>query len=141
MALAVAHTSPRAAAHGLRPIAWWLLGCCALVVLMVVIGGITRLTESGLSITEWQPVTGVLPPLTEAQWTAAFERYKAIPQYSAIHAGMSLAQFKGIFFWEYLHRLLGRLIGFAFAVPFLYFWARRRIPRSLAPKRSEEHTS
>jgi len=133
MALAVAHARPRAAAST-RPIAWWLLGCCGLVFLMVVIGGITRLTESGLSITEWQPVTGILPPLGEAQWSAAFERYKAIPQYQAIHAGMTLAQFKGIFFWEYLHRLLGRLIGFAFALPFLYFWARRRIPRALAPK-------
>jgi cytochrome c oxidase assembly protein subunit 15 len=100
----------------------------------VVIGGITRLTESGLSITEWQPVTGILPPLGEAQWTAAFERYKAIPQYRALHAGMTLAQFKGIFFWEYLHRLWGRLIGFAFALPFLWFLARRRIPLALAPR-------
>jgi cytochrome c oxidase assembly protein subunit 15 len=128
---------PRAAetaADADRQIALWLLSCCAMVFLMVVIGGITRLTESGLSITEWQPVAGVLPPLDEAQWAAAFAAYKAIPQYQAIHADMTLAAFKGIYFWEYLHRLWGRLIGLAFAAPFLYFLARRRIPARLAPK-------
>ena len=117
-----------------RQIAFWLLACCAMVFLMVLIGGITRLTESGLSITEWRPVAGILPPIGEAQWAAAFERYKAIPQYRAIHAGMTLAEFKGIFFWEYVHRLWGRLIGFAFALPFLYFVARGRIPARLAPR-------
>ncbi len=128
---------PRAAAHAPsaeRQVALWLLACCALVFLMVLIGGVTRLTESGLSITEWQPVTGVVPPLSDAEWQAEFQRYQAIPQYRAIHEGMTLAQFKGIFFWEYLHRLWGRLIGFVFAVPFLYFLARRRIPASVAPK-------
>jgi cytochrome c oxidase assembly protein subunit 15 len=104
-----------------------------MIMLMVVIGGITRLTESGLSITEWQPVTGVLPPLNEAQWAAEFEKYKAIPQHRAIHADMTLVQFKVIFFWEYLHRLWGRLIGVAFAVPFAYFLMRGRISRRLAP--------
>jgi heme a synthase len=132
--LALAGAAPRPAAAAERQIAIWLLLCCAMVFVMVLLGGITRLTESGLSITEWQPITGVIPPLSEAQWAAEFERYKAIPQYRAIHAGMSLAAFKGIFFWEYLHRLWGRLIGFAFALPFLYFLARRRIPMSLAPK-------
>lgn len=132
----VALTRPVAAgtAAAERQIAVWLLACCAMVFLMVLIGGITRLTESGLSITEWQPVAGILPPLGAAQWAAAFERYKAIPQYRAIHAGMSLAAFKGIFFWEYVHRLWGRLIGLAFALPFLYFLARRRIPARLAPR-------
>jgi len=101
---------------------------------MVVIGGITRLTESGLAITEWQPVTGVLPPLGEAQWAAEFAKYKAIPQYRAIHADMTLGEFKYIFFWEYLHRLWGRLIGVAFAVPFAYFLVRGRISRRLAPR-------
>ena len=105
-----------------------------MVLLMVVIGGITRLTESGLSITEWQPIEGVLPPLTDAQWQDAFDKYKAIPQYTAIHSGMTLGAFKQIFFWEYLHRLWGRLIGVVFAVPFLYFLLRGRIPRALAPR-------
>ena len=102
--------------------------------LIVVIGGITRLTESGLSITEWQPVTGILPPLGDAQWQAEFDKYKAIPQYRAIHADMTLAAFKQIFFWEYLHRLWARLIGVVFAAPFLYFLLRGRIPRRLAPR-------
>ncbi|HXZ00265.1 MAG TPA: COX15/CtaA family protein [Stellaceae bacterium] len=116
-----------------RPIALWLLACCAMIFLMVVIGGITRLTESGLSITEWQPVTGVLPPLDAAQWEEEFAKYRAIPQYRAIHPEMTLEAFKGIFFWEYLHRLWGRLIGVVFAVPFLYFLLRRRLSRRLVP--------
>jgi heme a synthase len=114
-----------------RAIGLWLLACCAMIFLMVVIGGITRLTESGLSITQWQPVEGVLPPLSEAQWQDAFARYQAIPQYAAIHADMSLDQFKHIYFWEYLHRLWGRLIGFAFLLPFLWFLIRGRISRRL----------
>ncbi len=129
---AVAHSSPSTSAN--RAIAWWLILCCAMIFLMVVIGGVTRLTESGLSITEWQPIEGVLPPLNDAQWNDAFARYQAIPQYQAIHADMSLADFKNIYFWEYLHRLLGRAIGVAFALPFLYFLLRGRIARSLAPK-------
>ena len=105
-----------------------------MVFVMVALGGITRLTESGLAITSWQPVTGVLPPLSDAQWQDAFAAYKAIPQYQAIHTGMSLADFQTIYFWEWLHRLWGRLIGIVFLLPFLYFLARRQIPRSLAPK-------
>jgi cytochrome c oxidase assembly protein subunit 15 len=124
---------PRRAAAD-RPIALWLLACCAMMFLIVVIGGITRLTESGLSITEWQPVTGILPPVGETQWQAEFDKYKAIPQYRAIHADMTLAGFKQIFFWEYLHRLWARLIGVVFAAPFLYFLLRGRIPRRLAPR-------
>jgi heme a synthase len=126
--------TPAARASFDRAIAWWLVACAAMIFLMVLIGGITRLTESGLSITEWQPVEGVLPPLSLAQWQDAFARYQAIPQFHAIHAGMTLAQFKGIYFWEYLHRLWGRLIGFAFFVPFLWFWFRGRIGRALWPK-------
>jgi cytochrome c oxidase assembly protein subunit 15 len=102
-----------------------------MIFLMVLIGGITRLTESGLSITQWQPVEGVLPPLSDAQWHDAFARYQAIPQYQAIHADMSLEQFKHIYFWEYLHRLWGRLIGFAFALPFLWFVLRGQVSRRL----------
>jgi heme a synthase len=131
--LAVSDAAP-AARSADRPIALWLFLCCAMILLMVVIGGITRLTESGLSITEWQPVEGVLPPLGEAQWAAEFEKYKAIPQYRAIHSGMTLAEFQRIFFWEYLHRLWGRLIGVAFAAPFLYFLLRGRIAWKLAPR-------
>ena len=130
----VAVTSSSRTVSANHAIAWWLLICCAMIFLMVVIGGVTRLTESGLSITEWQPIEGVLPPLNDAQWNDAFARYQAIPQYQAIHADMSLADFKNIYFWEYIHRLWGRLIGFAFALPFLYFLLRGQIARALAPK-------
>ncbi len=107
----------------------WLHVVAALIVTMVVVGGITRLTESGLSITEWKPVTGAIPPLTEAQWMAEFAKYQRIPEYQQLNQGMTLAQFKGIFFWEYLHRLLGRVIGLAFAVPLAWFWVKKAIPR------------
>jgi len=98
---------------------------------MVVIGGITRLTLSGLSITEWQPVTGVVPPLSSADWAAEFQKYRQIPQYHLLNAGMSLDEFKTIYWWEYVHRLWGRLIGLAYLLPFLYLLARRQIQRSL----------
>jgi cytochrome c oxidase assembly protein subunit 15 len=111
-----------------RALANWLFVVAALIVAMVVIGGITRLTESGLSITEWKPVTGAIPPLNEAQWQAAFAKYQQIPEYREINAGMTLAGFKTIFFWEYLHRLMGRVIGLAFALPLLWFAVRRAIP-------------
>ena len=127
-------TPPATRADHDRAIAWWLIVCAVMVFLMVLIGGITRLTESGLSITEWQPVEGVLPPLSPAQWQDAFTRYQAIPQFHAIHAGMTLDQFKGIYFWEYLHRLWGRLIGIVFFLPFLWFLCRGRIGRPLWPK-------
>jgi cytochrome c oxidase assembly protein subunit 15 len=117
--------------HRFRAVAVWLFGCCALIFLMVVVGGITRLTLSGLSITEWKPVTGIIPPLSTADWAVEFAKYKQIPEYQAIHSGITLAEFKGIFYWEYAHRLLGRLIGVAFAVPFLWFLARRQLPRRL----------
>ena len=111
----------------------WLFFCCGLILLMVVLGGITRLTLSGLSITEWKPVIGIVPPLSAADWAAEFARYQQIPEYRAIHFAMSLNEFKSIYYWEYLHRLLGRLIGVAFALPFIWFLARRRLPRRLAP--------
>jgi heme a synthase len=117
-----------------RAIANWLLFVAALVFLMVVVGGITRLTESGLSITEWKPVRGAIPPLTDTAWAVAFDAYKRVPQYAAIHADMSLAQFKFIFFWEWVHRLLGRVIGLAFALPLLWFWMRRAIPAGYKPR-------
>jgi cytochrome c oxidase assembly protein subunit 15 len=112
-----------------RVLANWLFVVAGLIVLMVVVGGITRLTESGLSITRWEPITGTIPPLSHAQWQAEFDHYRQIDQYAAIHAGMTLEQFKGIFFWEYFHRLLGRVIGFVFFVPLVWFWAKRQIPR------------
>jgi cytochrome c oxidase assembly protein subunit 15 len=99
----------------------WLIVVAALIALMVLVGGATRLTESGLSIVEWKPVTGTLPPLTEAQWEQAFEGYKAIPQYRELNAGMSLHEFKTIFWWEWSHRLLGRVIGAVYLLPFLFF--------------------
>jgi cytochrome c oxidase assembly protein subunit 15 len=111
----------------------WLFACCGLIFLMVVVGGITRLTLSGLSITEWKPVIGIVPPLSAADWAVEFARYQQIPEYRAIHFAMSLDEFKSIYYWEYLHRLLGRLIGVAFAVPFIWFLARRQLPRHLAP--------
>ena len=126
--------APAATARGDRGIALWLFGCAAMIFLMVVIGGVTRGTESGLSITEWQPISGVIPPLSDTDWAQEFDHYKAIPQYQAIHAGMTLGEFKTIFFWEYLHRLWGRLIGVAFGVPFLWFLATRRLSWALAPK-------
>src|SRR5436190_15931588 len=120
-----------APALNLRPIALWLLFCCGMIFVMVVIGGVTRLTLSGLSITEWQPVTGILPPLSPAAWAAEFAKYQHIPQYRLVNYGMSLDEFKTIYLWEYTHRLWGRLIGFAYALPFLYFLLRRRLPRRL----------
>jgi cytochrome c oxidase assembly protein subunit 15 len=116
------------------PVAWWLFVCCALVFSMVVIGGVTRLTHSGLSITEWQPIVGTLPPLTDEAWGEAFAKYQATPEYQQVNKGMSLAEFKGIFWWEYFHRLLGRLIGVAFFVPLVWFALRRRIPPGFALK-------
>jgi heme a synthase len=104
-----------------RAIRWWLFSVAALIAIMVLVGGATRLTESGLSIVEWKPVTGALPPLNQAQWTQAFEAYKTIPQYRTLNAGMNLAQFKTIFWWEWSHRMLGRVIGVAYLLPFLWF--------------------
>ena len=114
-----------------RSIAYWLFAVAFLVFAMVVIGGITRLTESGLSITEWKPLSGAIPPLNAADWQAEFARYQATPEYREINgpAGMDLAAFQKIYFWEWLHRLLGRLIGLAFALPLVWFAIRRAIPR------------
>ena len=117
-----------------RAVAFWLFAVAALVFAMVVVGGITRLTESGLSITEWKPVTGAIPPLNQADWQAAFDLYKRVPQYEALHSTMTLSEFKFIFFWEWAHRLLGRVIGLAFALPLAWFWVRRAIPTGYKPR-------
>lgn len=126
--------APFDGASRIRPVAIanWLLSVAFLVFIMVIVGGITRLTESGLSITEWKPIMGAIPPLNEAHWLSEFEKYKQIPEYIEITgpAGMTLADFKFIYFWEWVHRLLGRVIGLAFALPFLYFAVKRAIPKS-----------
>ncbi|HEX5455324.1 MAG TPA: COX15/CtaA family protein [Stellaceae bacterium] len=121
----------RAAAADPRPVAVWLLCCCGMIFVMVLLGGITRLTLSGLSMTQWHPVTGIVPPLSHAAWLAEFERYQQIPQYKLLNYGMTLAQFKNIFWWEYFHRLWGRLIGFAYLLPLLWFIWRRQVPKRL----------
>ncbi len=112
-------------------IARWLWAVAGMVLLMVVVGGITRLTESGLSITEWKPLSGAIPPLSDAAWQMAFLKYQASPQYHAINQGMTLGAFKAIFFWEYAHRLLGRIIGLVFALPLVWFLMKRHIPKRL----------
>ena len=116
-----------------RRVALWLLICCSMIFAMVVIGGITRLTESGLSITEWKPISGIIPPLSEAEWQAEFELYQRIPEYQQINRGMTLEEFKGIFWWEFIHRVWGRLIGVVFLVPFVWLLLRRDIRREMIP--------
>src|SRR5580704_18008324 len=127
--------SPPDAARRARLVGLWMRLVAVLVFAMVVVGGATRLTESGLSIVEWQPIAGVVPPLGEADWQAAFEKYKAIPQYERLNRGMSLDDFKTIYWWEWGHRLLGRIVGAAFLLPFLWFLWRgfvdRRLPLAL----------
>lgn len=117
-------------------LARWLFLVAAVIVVMVIVGGITRLTESGLSITEWKPVTGAIPPLDEAQWRAEFEAYKQIGEYQQVSgpAGMTLPDYKFIYFWEWSHRLLGRFIGLIFAVPLVWFWLRNAIPTGYKPR-------
>ena len=118
----------RARAH----VARWLYVCCALVFVMVVLGGVTRLTHSGLSIVEWQPLVGAIPPLTEGDWHELFRKYQRTPEYQKVNPGMAVEGFKDIFWLEYFHRLLGRVIGIAFLLPFVWFLFRRMIDRALA---------
>jgi cytochrome c oxidase assembly protein subunit 15 len=117
-----------------KSIAVWLLICCISVFAMVVLGGVTRLTQSGLSMVNWQPIMGVVPPLTETEWQDAFREYQRFPEYQKINQDMTLAEFKPIFWFEYAHRILGRAIGLIFLIPFLFFWFAQRIPRPLLPK-------
>ena len=117
-----------------RAVGWWLLACAALVYAMVVVGGVTRLTGSGLSMVRWHPISGTLPPIGEAAWQREFDAYRASPEYRQVNRGMSLAQFKRIFRMEYAHRLLGRGVGIAFLIPFLVFLALRAIPRAMIPR-------
>jgi len=117
-----------------RLISQWLLVCLLLIFAMVVLGGVTRLTGSGLSMVNWHPVHGVLPPLTAEQWTEEFGNYQQSPEYQKINRDMDVGEFKSIFWFEYTHRLLGRLIGLVFLLPFLYFWWRNKIKPGLTPK-------
>src|ERR1700712_5929716 len=114
-----------------RAVRWWLITVAALIAIMVLVGGAPRLTESGLSIVEWKPVAGTLPPLNDGQWREAFEGYQTIPQYRELNAGMSLDEFKTIFWWEWSHRLLGRFIGIAYLVPLLWFLWRGALSNEL----------
>lgn len=113
------------------PVAIWLFAVAALVLAMIVVGGATRLTESGLSITEWRPVTGAVPPLSAQDWQSEFAKYREIPQYQLVNRGMSLEEFKVIYWWEWAHRFLGRLVGLVYALPFAYFLIRKQIPKRL----------
>lgn len=117
-----------------RQVATWLFACVALVAAMVVVGGVTRLTHSGLSIVEWKPLIGSIPPLSDADWHALFEKYKQTPEGRIVNSAMTLAGFKKIFFWEYVHRLLGRAIGVVFLIPLLWFAAKKAVTRELATR-------
>ncbi len=117
-----------------KSIVVWLLICCISVFAMVILGGVTRLTQSGLSMVEWQPIMGVIPPLTETDWRDAFKAYQQFPEYQKINQHMTVAEFKPIFWFEYAHRILGRAIGLIFLIPFLFFWVTRRIPQPLLPR-------
>lgn len=117
-----------------RAVAAWLLLCAALVFLIVVVGGVTRLTRSGLSIVEWQPLIGAIPPLSEADWQALFAKYRETPEFRLVNFDMTLAGFKTIFWWEYVHRLLGRVIGLVFLLPFLFFLWKKRLEKALVWK-------
>ena len=125
---------PAMPARHLRALRIWLAVVALLIVAMVLVGGATRLTDSGLSITQWQPIVGAIPPLSHADWQEAFDAYKKIPEYSQINPGMTLEAFKSIFWWEWAHRFLGRFIGVVFFVPFLIFWLAGYIPRTLMPR-------
>ena len=117
-----------------RQIALWLIFCSAVVFGMILLGGVTRLTHSGLSMVEWKPLIGIIPPLGEAQWLAVFEKYQQFPEYQKVNLGMDLSEFKSIFMYEYLHRVLGRLIGVFFFFPFVFFAIKGRIKKGLMPR-------
>lgn len=119
--------------HADRQIACWLFTVAGFVVAMVLVGGLTRLTDSGLSITEWAPIRGALPPLTHANWLSEFDKYKQIPEYQLVNAGMSLAEFKFIYWWEWGHRFLGRIVGLVFLIPFLVFLVQGKISKNRLP--------
>jgi cytochrome c oxidase assembly protein subunit 15 len=129
-----AQSGDAAGRHPTRALQVWLYSVAALILAMVVVGGATRLTDSGLSITEWQPILGAIPPLSTSDWQEAFDKYRQIPEYQQINKGMSLEEFKAIYWWEWAHRFLGRFIGIAFFVPLAIFWVRGAIPPAVKPK-------
>ena len=132
--LSLSSPIPASAAENRRWVRIWLYVVVATLFALVLVGGATRLTESGLSITEWKPIHGVIPPIGEAEWHEEFEKYRQIPQYQEINKGMSLEEFKVIFWWEWAHRLLARGVGFIFALPMIFFWATGRLEASTKPK-------
>src|SRR5215467_7390731 len=136
MTISAAPTVTYAPARSDRNVGIWLFVIAAMIGLMVVVGGLVRLTGSGLSITEWQPVTGIIPPLSDAAWQEEFAKYQGTPQYDLINRGLGLAGFKTIYWWEWTHRLLGRTLLVVFLAPFLMFWRQGRIGRSLATRLS-----
>jgi heme a synthase len=117
-----------------RQIALWLILCAGVIFAMILLGGVTRLTHSGLSMVEWKPLIGIIPPLTDMEWQTTFEKYQQFPEYQKVNEGMSVGEFKSIFMFEYLHRVLGRLIGVIFLLPFLFFYFTKRIQSGLTPK-------
>src|SRR3990172_1956693 len=117
-----------------KPVVNWLLCGCVMIFVMTLLGGITRLTGSGLSIVEWKVIMGPLPPLSHDDWNKAFDQYKQFPQYEKLNPGLTLAGFKNIFWWEYIHRLWGRIMGLVFVIPFIYLLAKRRIMPTLSGK-------
>jgi cytochrome c oxidase assembly protein subunit 15 len=119
--------------HASRIVVVWLSVVCTTIFAMIVVGGITRLTESGLSMVDWRPIMGAMPPITDEEWNATFEAYKQFPQYREVNVGMDLEGFKEIFYWEYVHRLLGRLIGVIFFIPFVVLWWRGYIAERQRP--------
>ena len=112
----------------------WLTFACLLIFLMVIIGGITRLTHSGLSIVEWHPISGIIPPISDTAWQEEFTKYQQFPEYQKINQQMTLDEFKFIFFWEYIHRLIGRLLGILFIIPFAYFYIKKKLKPPLIKK-------
>ncbi len=128
------NTAMRAHSMPIPAVTLWIYACIFLVFCMVVIGGLTRLTESGLSIVEWKLVSGVFPPMSEASWQKEFNAYRTSPQYLKVNRGMSLGEFQGIFWLEYIHRLLGRLVGLTFAAPLCFFWLTKRLAPRIARK-------
>lgn len=117
-----------------KQVYYWLLTGAVLVALMVVIGGITRLTQSGLSMVEWKPVTGIIPPLSEADWQSEFELYQQSPEFKHFNYDFSLSEYKQIYFWEYIHRVVARLLGLIFIIPFVWFWVKKAFPKKLKPR-------
>jgi len=117
-----------------RGVSIWLLFVAGMVLFMIIVGGLTRLTQSGLSMVEWRPLMGTIPPITEAEWLDVFAKYKAYPEYQKVNKGMSLSEFKPIFYFEYSHRILGRLIGLVFALPAVFFWIKKAFPKAMIPK-------